>query len=604
MKLDHRTAAILLENIQAGHEGICYLENCIYNGELKTSDLQIFDTLIELIAVVEVSTNTSAVLNRVKEINANLTYYIDEMKSNILNDRLKQFLYNFQFHFKFLYVLLEREIAYMVEQLVNKWDFPRFYPETRAIDHEEIVARGKAAPFVVSVIVLAYNKLAYTQKCVASILTYTQDVNYELILVDNGSTDGTLEYFQSIDGAKVIHLEHNLHVMNGFNIGMMAAEGKYCAAVGNDLVVTTNWLSNLVTCLETDPAIGFVSPGSTSVSNLQQISIISNSDEDFQEKAREYNVSDPLKWEERVVVMPNVLCCPTALLEQVGYYDTRFFRGEFGDDDISFKIRRAGYKLIYCRDTVTDHYGSLTTESDHQTNSLDEGRLTFVKKYGLDAWLDARMNPIYMIIDYDNLSGVQSILGIDVKCGATLLQIKNEIWSRFGKKPEVTIYTTDPKYAVDISTISSYSATIESLERIPEEQSKVDLVFIEQPLDLYQTDLDTIFKCVSNVLNTNGSFIFFVNNSVSIERLFGLINSSHDMHNRKIYIPDRLCSQAVELGFNQIIVHKFAQQRSTTTNETIDNLARYLAGGNEQVASNLISLFQMDAAMYQMNYQR
>lgn len=130
---------------------------------------------------------------------------------------------------------------------------------------------------------------------------------------------------------------------------------------------------------------------------MQQISVPFETIDDFLEKARVFNNSDPSKWEERVVLLPNVLCSPTALLEKIGYYDTRFYRGEFLDDDISFRIRRAGYKLVYCGDTVTHHYGSITTVSDHLTNSLDEGRKTFVDKYGLDAWLDARMNSFTLI---------------------------------------------------------------------------------------------------------------------------------------------------------------------------------------------------------------
>ena len=137
--------------------------------------------------------------------------------------------------------------------------------------------------------------------------------------------------------------------------------------------------------MESDSKIGYASPGATSISNLQQISIPFTSIERFQEKAGKFNSSDPRKWEERVVLLPNVLCCPTALLQCIGYYDTRFYRGEFADDDISFRIRRAGYQLVYCGDTVTHHYGSVTTAQDHQNNSFQEGKETFFQKYGLDA---------------------------------------------------------------------------------------------------------------------------------------------------------------------------------------------------------------------------
>lgn len=602
--MDNNTATQILEILQAGHDGICYLENCIHRGELNLSDLVVLDSMVELLNVLQNATVHVSLPNRVKEINANILFYVEQLKQNAINDNVGKFLYDFRFHFRSLFRCLEFEIAYIVKDFIMKQDYPRLYPEVGMVDHNDIAARGQEAHCKVSVVLLAYNNLNYTRDCVESILVNTDDVDYELILVDNGSTDGTKEYFDSIPGAKVIHLKYNIHLVKGFNIGLMAAEGKYCAAVCNDFIFTPNWLKNLIICIESDPEIGFVSPGATSISNMQQISIPFNSKEDFQEKARAYNVSDPTKWEERVVLLPNVLCCPTALLERIGYYDTRFFRGEFLDDDISFRIRRAGYKLVYCADIVTHHYGSLTTASDHQSNSLEEGRRTFSEKYGLDAWLDARMNPAYLKIDFSQLSGVQSILGIDVKCGATLLQINNEIRKNFGIRPQLTVITTDQKYEVDLNSISENVFTLNNLYKFPEElDDKFDFVYMEQPLDCYPDDLDTIFSNLSKVMNKNGKLVITVNNSISIEALYEMLNSSNSLHNRKIYIRNMLCLQAKKYGFEQTSIMSLIPERSPSSNQVIEDLAKLLAGGKELETKYLESLLKSKFEMYQMNYQ-
>lgn len=602
--MDNYTATQILEMLQSGHEGINYLENCIHKGELSLSDISILDNMVEMVIALENVTAEVSVPNRVKEINTNIVYYIEQLKQNAINENVDLFLFDFQFHFRSLFRILEFEMAYIVKDFVNKRDYPRFYPEVGIVDHEEIAARGEEARCKVSVVLLAYNNLSYTRDCVESILTNTNDVEYELILVDNGSTDGTREYFDSIPGAKVIHLKYNVHVVKGFNMGLMAAEGKYCAAVCNDFIFTPNWLKNLIICIESDPEIGYVSPGATFISNMQQISIPFNSKEDFQEKAREYNISDPLKWEERVVLLPNVLCCPTALLDRIGYYDTCFFRGEFADDDISFRIRRAGYKLVYCADTVTHHYGSLTTVSDHLTNSLEEGRKSFTKKYGLDAWLDARMNSAYQNIDFSHLSDVKTILGVDVKCGATLLQIKNGIWSNYGIKPQLSVCTTEHQYEVDVNSISKNVFLLDNLQRFPEEvNGKIDLVYIEKPLDCYSDDLDTIFSSLSKVMNTNGKLIFMVNNSISIEALYEMLNSSNSIHNRKIYIRDKLCSQAKTHGFEPTSIINIVPERNPQSNQAVEDLAKLLAGGKELETKYLMSLLNSSFGIYQMNYQ-
>ncbi|AHM68233.1 hypothetical protein PPSQR21_046490 [Paenibacillus polymyxa SQR-21] len=601
--MDNYTATQLLQSLQAGHEGIRHLDNCIQNGELNISDLAILDDLSDLLSVVESSTATVSTPNRVKEINANIMFYINELKVNATHDNVELFLYDFRFHFSSLYRILEFEVAYIAEDLVSKRDYPRFYPEIGGVDQDDISARGANSLCKVSIILLAYNNLDYTRDCVESILMNTNNVDYELILVDNGSTDGTKEYFDSIPGAKVIHLKYNIHLVKGFNMGLMAAEGKYSAAVCNDFIFTPNWLENLMICIESDNQIGFVSPGATSISNLQQISIPFISKEDFQKKAKEYNVSDPSKWEERVVLLPNVLCCPTALLSRIGYYDTRFFRGEFLDDDISFRIRRAGYKLIYCGDTVTHHYGSLTTVTDHQTNSLEEGRETFKEKYGLDAWTDARMSSTYLDIEADILSNVNSILGIDVKCGATLLQIKNRIWSLHGNKPKLSVCTTERRYDVDVSSIAEQVFPLDSLNQLPEFlQKNIDLVYIEKPLDCYSDNLETIFSNLSNAMTANGKLVFTVNNTISIETLYAMLNSSDSVHDRKIYIRDMVCAQARIHGFELCSIVNYTPQRNPESNQMIENIAQFLGDGKENEVNYLKSLLKSTYEIYQMSY--
>ncbi|MDK8183528.1 glycosyltransferase [Paenibacillus sp. UMB4589-SE434] len=603
--MDNLIATQILEMLQTGYEGIQYLEDCIQQGELNLSNITVFNNIVELVDILESVTADVSVPHRVKEINANIRYYIEKMKQDITDDNVNLFLYDFKFHFCSLFRVLEFEIAYIVENLVDKHTYPRFFPEVGTIDNDDIASQGEKALCKVSVILLAYNNLEYTQQCVESILLNTDNVEYELILVNNGSTDGTKQYFDSISGAKVIHLEYNIHLVKGFNMGLMAAEGKYCAAVCNDFIFTPNWLSNLMICIESDSRIGFVSPGATSITNMQQISIPFNSIEEFQEEAREYNVSDPSKWEERVVLLPNVLCCPTALLDRIGYYDTRYYRGEFLDDDISFRIRRAGYKLVYCADTVTHHYGSITTASDHQTNSMEEGRKTFVDRYGLDAWLDARMNLAYLNLDFSKLSDVKTILGIDVKCGATLLQISNEIWSRFGIRPELSICTTEDKYVTDIKSIAGSASVIDSFKHIPEEfNGKMDLVFVEKPLDCYEDDLEIMFSRLAQVMSATGKIIFMVNNSISIEALFEMLNASPSLHNRKIYIRDLICSHSRLHGFEPSSIINIVPTRSAESNQTIKDIAQFLAGGKESETKYVESLLYTNFVLYQMSYKQ
>ncbi|TYP75736.1 glycosyltransferase family 2 protein [Paenibacillus methanolicus] len=593
-----------LELLQGGYEGVIHLQNCIRRGELNAPDIAIFETMGELLDILEKSMAEADVPHRVPEINANLRYYLDGLMQDLNDDQVDRFLYDFRFHFYSLYRVLEFEIAYIVERHVDKEAYPRFYPEIVDVDHHEIVTLGEEAGCKVSVVLLAYNNLAVTRDCVDSIIANMGDMDYELVLVDNGSTDGTKAYFDSVPGAKVIHLKYNIHLVKGFNMGLMAAEGRYTAAVCNDFIFTSNWIHNLMACIESDPQIGYVSPGATSISNMQQIDIPFVSIADFQERARAFNISNPSKWEERVVLLPNVLCCRTALLEKIGYYDTRFYRGEFLDDDISFKIRRAGYKLVYCADTVTHHYGSLTTTSDHLTGSLEEGRRSFFDKYGLDAWQDARMDSTYLEIDRKYLSGAQTLLGVDVKCGATFMQIKNRIWSEFGIQPDLRLCTTEPKYETDLRTLSDDVSVIERLDQLPEVVcGKLDLIYIEKPLDTYPEEASVVFGMLARMLADNGSLIFYVTNNISIEAIFDMLNASASLHNRRIYVRNMLLTEARKHGFGQAAVMDFIVERGPQATRMIESVAKLLSGNQETQARYIVAAMKPGYAMYQLKLE-
>ncbi|OXM14116.1 glycosyltransferase family 2 protein [Paenibacillus herberti] len=604
--MDNSIAIKILDLIRHGREGLVYLSNCIDTGEVNVTNLVVLDSLEELLASIESVARNSDSPNRVKEINQNLFYYIQQVKDHVLNDRVNPFLFDFQFHVKSLFRILEFEIAYIVERFVDKHLYPDFYTEVGIIDKQMIESQGNNARYKISIVLLAYNNLDFTRQCLESILLYSNDVDYELILVDNGSIDGTKTYFETIPNAKVIHLKYNIHLVKGFNMGLMAAEGKYCAAVCNDFIFTSNWLSNLLVCIESDKEIGFVSPGATSISNMQQITIPFTTIEEFQNKALAYNVSDSTKWEDRVVLLPNVLFCPAALLERIGYYDTRFYRGEFLDDDISFRIRRAGYRLVYCADTVTYHYGSLTTSSDHQTNSLEEGRRTFNEKYGIDAWLEARMSPYFQNISIPQLSNVKRVLGIDVKCGATLLQIKNKLWSEFGARAHLTAVTTMQKYEVDLKTIADETIVLDNENIFSEEMivGKYDLIFIEKPLNEWHENQNVIFNSLSRYMNENGKLIFFVKNSIGIDSIYDFLSEVTSRHNEKIFNRELLIGEAREHGFYSYSIINLMRETNREVYERVKNLSEILTGGNEQNMRYVETVLLTDMIMYELNFSR
>lgn len=384
---------------------------------------------------------------------------------------------------------------------------------------------------LVSIVLLAYNQLEYTKACIESIYKYTSSIEIELITVNNGSFDNIKVYFDSLPNKKKVNIVNNVRPVDGFNAGIEIAEGKYTACVCNDFIFTENWLNNLLKCIESDESIGFVSPGANYISNYQRIDSKYNSISEMQEFARNYNVSDPSKWEERIRLLPCVLLCRSDLLKNIGGYDPRFYYGEFADDDISFRIRRLGYKLIYAGDTFTYHAGSITTGIDHVENkSLQVSKEIFMNKYHIDPHVEAMFNiSIVEKVNYKHKEDI-SILGINTFCGGTPLQIKNRFRRIDSNSVIITSLTENNIYVEDLKTVSDevYHINSDGLKAYLLNK-KFDIIIYENGIDNVSNINDTI-NTLKNCLNNGGQLIITLNNEAYYQNLFYIDNYERSLY--------------------------------------------------------------------------
>ena len=106
-----------------------------------------------------------------------------------------------------------------------------------------------------------YNNLEITKSCIESIKKHTEGVEYEHVVVDNNSTDGTLEYLKSLPWIKLISNEQNNGCAKALNQGVKAATGEYIVNVDNDVTVGPNWLKPMVDLADKHSDVGIVSPG-------------------------------------------------------------------------------------------------------------------------------------------------------------------------------------------------------------------------------------------------------------------------------------------------------------------------------------------------------
>ena len=110
----------------------------------------------------------------------------------------------------------------------------------------------------VSIIIPVYNQIRYTLNCLYTIDQFDRDIQKEIIIINDNSTDNTLEYLKKINGITVIDNPENLGFLRNVNKGIHAAKGEYVYLLNNDVEVQENYLSSLLNVFKSKDKVGAV----------------------------------------------------------------------------------------------------------------------------------------------------------------------------------------------------------------------------------------------------------------------------------------------------------------------------------------------------------
>lgn len=247
----------------------------------------------------------------------------------------------------------------------------------------------KALHKKLSIIVVTYNNIGLTQRCVASLLRNTTYPNYEIIVVDNASADDTRNYLHFINrnhlNIRIIFNNENVGFAAANNQGLRVAEGEYIVLLNNDTVLPKGWADALLRHLE-DPTIGLVGPVTNSAGNEACIEV------DYQdiEQMEAFADSQTAQHAGQAFDIPMLAMFCVAMrrdvFEQIGFLDEAFGIGMFEDDDYSRRIHQAGYRIVCAEDAFVHHYGQASfkklIDSGEYQKLWDKNQSYFESKWG------------------------------------------------------------------------------------------------------------------------------------------------------------------------------------------------------------------------------
>ncbi len=227
----------------------------------------------------------------------------------------------------------------------EEWELARWSHEI-----SRLADQAEDAPLV-SIVLPVHNQLRYSLACLASLLYWPTRASFEVIVANDASTDATAKLLAELPyPVRLVNRQRNLGFLRNCNRAAETARGKYILFLNNDTFVLPNWLDELVDTLEREPRAGLV--GSKLLyadAELQEAGGLiwedasgANIGRGPETRAPWFNFSREVDYCSGASIL-----LPRSLWWELGGFDERYAPAYYEDTDLAFRVREAGYRVLY-----------------------------------------------------------------------------------------------------------------------------------------------------------------------------------------------------------------------------------------------------------------
>ncbi len=250
--------------------------------------------------------------------------------------------------------------------------------------------KGQGAPDL-SIILVGWNNKAYLDPCLVSLYEGGLKCNFDVVVVDNGSTDGSQKMLgEKYPQVVLIQNEDNVGLGKASNQGIEATKGKYILLLNNDTIVNGSSFDAMVDFLEQNPKVGGVggklmNPDGTIQAGYNYFSSLH---EEFLVATRlgelirsgypavmDANETKSVDWMGSACLMVR-----RSALDEVGLLDEGYFI--YGDEaDLQYRLKRGGWEIYFLPNATTIHYGGRSMDRWRRRKMVYRGKMLFYQKH-------------------------------------------------------------------------------------------------------------------------------------------------------------------------------------------------------------------------------
>ncbi|WP_164488851.1 glycosyltransferase [Sphingobium sp. LF-16] len=219
----------------------------------------------------------------------------------------------------------------------------------------------------VSIIIPAHNKVEVTYLALCSLLVAHNHASFEVIVVDDGSTDETATLEEFVSGITVVHNAEALRFIGACNAGAELARGRFIALLNNDVEVTSGWLDELIATFDRFERVGLAGAKLLYPDGKLQDAggIIWGTGNPWNYGNRQNPNAPNFSYARQADYLSGAaLMVPIDLWREIGGLSTYLSPMYFEDTDLSFKVREAGYTTWFTPSSVVYHYEGMTSGTD------------------------------------------------------------------------------------------------------------------------------------------------------------------------------------------------------------------------------------------------